>query len=34
MPVYVLGGIFDIDKLTEISCDYGIPLIEDKVQKH
>ena len=32
MPVYVLGGIFDIDKLTEICCDYGIPLIEDSTE--
>ena len=29
MPVYVLGGFMDIDKLVEISANYGIPLIED-----
>ena len=29
MPVYVLGGFIDVDKLVEISATYGIPLIED-----
>ena len=32
MPVYVLGGFFDIDRLTEISSIYGIPLIEDSTE--
>jgi perosamine synthetase len=32
MPVYVLGGFVDIDKLVEISSAYGIPLIEDSTE--
>ena len=32
MPVYVLGGFIDIDKLLEISTTYGIPLIEDSTE--
>ena len=32
MPVYVLGGFVDIDKLLKISSDYGIPLIEDSAE--
>ena len=32
MPVYVLGGFVDIDKLVEISSKYGIPLIEDSTE--
>ena len=32
MPVYVLGGVFDVDKLVEISSTYGIPLIEDSTE--
>ena len=32
MPVYVLGGFIDIDKLVEISSTYGIPLIEDSTE--
>ena len=32
MPVYVLGGFIDIDKLVEISSNYGIPLIEDSTE--
>ena len=32
MPVYVLGGFVDIDKLVEISSNYGIPLIEDSAE--
>jgi len=32
MPVYVLGGFIDIDKLVEISATYGIPLIEDSTE--
>ena len=32
MPVYVLGGFIDIDKLVEISSAYGIPLIEDSTE--
>lgn len=32
MPVYVLGGFIDIDKLIEISTRYGIPLIEDSTE--
>ena len=32
MPVYVLGGFIDIDKLLEISATYGIPLIEDSTE--
>jgi len=32
MPVYVLGGFIDIDRLVEISATYGIPLIEDSTE--
>ena len=32
MPVYVLGGFIDIDKLVVISSTYGIPLIEDSTE--
>jgi len=32
MPVYVLGKFIDIDKLLEISSDYGIPIIEDSTE--
>ena len=32
MPVYVLGGFIDVDKLIEISATYGIPLIEDSTE--
>ena len=32
MPVYVLGGFVDINKLVEISSNYGIPLIEDSTE--
>jgi perosamine synthetase len=32
MPVYVLGGFIDVDKLAEISSNYGIPLIEDSTE--
>ena len=32
MPVYVLGGFINIDKLVEISSNYGIPLIEDSTE--
>lgn len=32
MPVYVLGGFFDIDKLVKISTDYGITIIEDSTE--
>ena len=32
MPVYVLGGFVDVDKLVEISSTYGIPLIEDSTE--
>ncbi len=32
MPVYVLGGFIDIDKLVEISTAYGIPIIEDSTE--
>ena len=32
MPVYVLGGFINIDKLVEISSTYGIPLIEDSTE--
>ena len=32
MPVYVLGGFIDIDRLVEISVTYGIPLIEDSTE--
>jgi len=32
MPVYVLGGFFDIDKLVEIGSRYGISIIEDSTE--
>jgi len=32
MPVYVLGGFIDVNKLVEISSTYGIPLIEDSTE--
>ena len=32
MPVYVLGGFINIDKLVEISTTFGIPLIEDSTE--
>ena len=32
MPVYVLGGFVDVDRLVEISSTYGIPLIEDSTE--
>ena len=32
MPVYVLGGFIDIDKLVEIGSTYGIPIIEDSTE--
>ena len=32
MPVYVLGGFVDIDKLVEICSIYGIHLIEDSTE--
>ena len=32
MPVYVLGGFIDVNRLTEISSTYGIPLIEDSTE--
>jgi aminotransferase in exopolysaccharide biosynthesis len=32
MPVYVLGGFIDIDKLVGISSTYGIPLLEDSTE--
>ena len=32
MPVYVLGGFIDIEKLVKISSTYGIPLIEDSTE--
>ena len=32
MPVYVLGGFVDVNKLVEISSTYGIPLIEDSTE--
>ena len=32
MPVYVLGKFVDIDKLLEISSDYGIPIVEDSTE--
>ena len=32
MPVYVLGGLVDIDKLLKISSDFGIPIIEDSTE--
>ncbi len=32
LPVYVLGGFIDIDKLLTICSDYGISLIEDSTE--
>ena len=32
VPVYVLGGFVDIDRLVELSSYYGIPLIEDSTE--
>ena len=32
MPVYVLGGFVNIDKLLKISTKYGIPIIEDSTE--
>jgi perosamine synthetase len=32
MPVYVLGGFIEIEKLVGISSTYGIPLIEDSTE--
>lgn len=32
MPVYVLGGFVDINRLLEISSDYGIQIIEDSTE--
>ncbi|MAD11870.1 MAG: hypothetical protein CMC04_04030 [Flavobacteriaceae bacterium] len=32
IPVYVLGGFIEVDKLVEISTTYGIPLIEDSTE--
>ena len=32
MPVYVLGGLVDIDKLLKISSNFGIPIIEDSTE--
>jgi len=32
MPVYVLGGFIDVDRLVKISSTYGIPLIEDSTE--
>ncbi len=32
MPVYVLGGFINVDKLVAISATYGIPLIEDSTE--
>ena len=32
MPVYVLGGFVDMNKLVELSSNYGIPLIEDSTE--
>ncbi len=32
VPVYVLGGFVEIDKLLKISYKYGIPLIEDSTE--
>lgn len=32
MPVYVLGGFIQIDRLLEISSTYGIPIIEDSTE--
>lgn len=32
MPVYVLGGFINIDRLVEISSTYGIPIVEDSTE--
>ncbi|MDC0606048.1 LegC family aminotransferase [Flavobacteriaceae bacterium] len=32
IPVYVLGGFIDIDRLVEISSKYGISIIEDSTE--
>ena len=32
MPVYVLGGFIEIDKLLKISSSFGIPIIEDSTE--
>jgi perosamine synthetase len=32
LPVYVLGGFVNIDKLLEISINYGIPIVEDSTE--
>tara|TARA_B110000003_G_scaffold271096_1_gene304648 strand:+ start:935 stop:2083 length:1149 start_codon:yes stop_codon:yes gene_type:complete len=32
MPVYVLGGFVDIEKLLKISKTYGIPIVEDSTE--
>lgn len=32
IPVYVLGGFVDIEKLVEISSTFGIPIIEDSTE--
>ena len=32
MPVYVLGGFVNTDKLLKISAQYGIPVIEDSTE--
>jgi len=32
MPVYVLGGFFNVNKLLKISNKYGIPLVEDSTE--
>ena len=32
VPVYVLGGFIDIDKLVKLSFTYGIPLVEDSTE--
>ena len=32
IPVYVLGGFINIDKLLEISSNYGISLVEDSTE--
>lgn len=32
VPVYVLGGFIEVDKLLKISSEYGIPIIEDSTE--
>ena len=32
LPVFVLGGFVKIDKLLEISINYGIPIVEDSTE--